>query len=245
MSSNDSDRDAVREWRLSAYEELRKARPDLFENPRDAAYEIVTDRGLQDRVVAQSVGWNIENGVPEQYADLGIVYEDPYITVVKDAVRFRSGHLGPYVRIVPTKTAATAGAAVLPLHDGRVVLVRHFRHASRAWHWEIPRGFGNAGEDAADVARREVSEELDAQVLKLVPLGPVRMDGGASSDLPVLYLAEITAPGNLETEEGIDEIRLVTVRDLKQMVTGGELEDAFTLSALAYANAGGLLAEAR
>jgi hypothetical protein len=71
------------------------------------------------------------------------------------------------------------------------------------------------------------------------------MDGGASSDLPVLYLAEITAPGNLETEEGIDEIRLVTVRDLKQMVTGGELEDAFTLSALAYADAGGLLSDAR
>jgi ADP-ribose pyrophosphatase len=244
VSSNDSEREALREWRLSAYEELRRARPDLFQNPEGAAYEIVTDRDLQDTVVEQSVGWNIAKGVPEQYADLGVVYEDPYVTLVKDAVRFRSGRLGPYIRMIPTMSAVTAGAAVLPLHDGKIVLVRHFRHESRTWHWEIPRGFGDAGEDSAHVAQREVEEELGARVLKLVPLGPVRLNGGVTSDLPMLYLAEITAPGSPETEEGIDEVRLISVPELSRILREGEVQDAFTLAALAYASAGGLLTDA-
>jgi ADP-ribose pyrophosphatase len=239
----DPEREALRRWRLSAYLELRQARPDLFENPEDAAYEIVTEPELQARVVEQSLAWNIAMGVPEQYADLGIVYEDPYITLIKDAVRFRSGRLGPYIRWVPTMSAVTAGAAVLPVHDGRVILVRHFRHASRGWHWEIPRGFGDPGEDPADTARREVAEELGAEVLKLVPLGPIRLDSGVTRDLPMIYWAEITLPVSPESEEGIDEIKLVTVGDFERMIGAGELNDAFTLASVAYARARGLLAD--
>jgi ADP-ribose pyrophosphatase len=240
----DSEREALRAWRLKAYEELRQIRPDLFANPPGAAYEIVTDPESQARVVEQSVTWNVAAGVPEQYADLGVVYQDPFVTLVKDAVRFRSGHLGPYIRLMPTMSTVTAGAAVLAVHDGKVVLVRHFRHASRSWHWEIPRGFGNSGEDPADTARREVTEEVEADVLKLIPLGPVRMDNGVTRDLPMIYWAEITSPGRAETDEGIDEIRLVPVRDLDGMIRDGELADAFTLAAITYANASGLLTEA-
>jgi 8-oxo-dGTP diphosphatase len=58
-----------------------------------------------------------------------------------------------------------AAAAIFD-REGRILLVRHNyeRH-----NWEIPGGIGEAGESAADTARREVREELglDVEVLRL------------------------------------------------------------------------------
>jgi ADP-ribose pyrophosphatase len=241
MSSKDPAQQTLREWRLSAYEQLREQRPELFENPAGAAYEIVTDPAPQAQVAEQSAAWNRANGIPGQYGDIGIVYQDPFITVIKDAVRFRSGHLGAYVRWIPTMATVTAGAAVLAVHQGKYVLLRHFRHASRRWHWEIARGFGTADEDPADTARREVAEELGADVTDLMPLGYIQVEGGFPRDLPLIFWAEISEPRHLEAEEGIDGILAVSPGELNRMITDGELDDAFTLTAIAYARARGLL----
>jgi ADP-ribose pyrophosphatase len=241
MSTASDPSEELRSWRLKAYDELRQQRPSCFVNPPGAAFEIVFDRDAQSSVAEQSAARNRAAGIPEQYGDIGIVYQDEFVTLVKDAVRFRSGYVGPYIRFLPTSTTVTAGAAVLPVHEGRIILIRHFHHASRAWNWEIPRGFGAANEDAADTARRELSEELSAEVTRLIPLGRLRRDAGVPEDLPQLFWAEITQPGRLETEEGIDDIRAVTVAELDRMILDGELDDAFTLAALAYARVHHLL----
>lgn len=206
---------------LAAYSEYRTAHPELFVNPPNAAYEIIFEPDVQRSVTA------------------GLMYQDHYLVLLRDAVRFRDGSIGPYIRSIPA--AAHGGAAVLPLLETRVVLIHHFRHATRAWHWEIPRGFPHGGEDAEDTARREIKEELDAQVSELTALGAVHPNTGSANDFVQLYLAQITGFGRTETYEGIDRTRLVTSVEFDDMVRDGKITDSFTLVAALQARVRGLL----
>jgi ADP-ribose pyrophosphatase len=205
---------------LAAYDVYRKQHPELFVNPPDAAFEIIFEPDVQRAVNA------------------GIVYRDGYYLLMRDAVRFRNGSVGPYIRLI--HTAGSGGAAALPLVDGKVVLIRHQRHATRASHWEIPRGFARPGEDPLETARREVEEELGVSDPELQELGSVHPDTGASNGWTKLYLARIKRIGRIESDEGIDETRQVTADQLYSMVRAGEITDSFTLAAVLQARIRGI-----
>jgi ADP-ribose pyrophosphatase len=206
---------------LAAYDEYRKEHPDLFVNPPDAAFEIVFEPDVQRALGA------------------GVMYRDNYYVLLRDAVRFRDGSTGPYIRLIPA--AGHGGAAVLPLIDSSVILIRHQRHATRASHWEIPRGFARIGEPPEETARREIREELDVPDPELLELGSVHPDTGASNVWTKLYLARLTGLGQIETNEGIDKTRQVTSEQLDTMVQTGEITDSFTLAAILQARLRGLL----
>jgi ADP-ribose pyrophosphatase len=229
------------EFRLAEYELLRRTRPELFANPAGAAYEIVFDPELQDRAARESADRLRAVGRPGHYADLGVVYEDDFMLLVRDAIWFRSGRLGTYTRLLVAGDKVTGGSAVLARYADRIVLVRCFRHASRNWHWEIPRGFGAAGESREQTARRELEEEIGVRVLDIEPLGPLRMEFGMVGDPPQLFWAEVSEPSFLEQEEGLDDVLLATSADLDRLMTQGLLDDAYTLAAIAYARVRGLL----
>jgi ADP-ribose pyrophosphatase len=206
---------------LAAYREYREKHPELFVNPPDAAFEIIFDPDVQRALGA------------------GIVYQDAYYLLLRDAVRFRDGSTGSYIRMIPT--AGHGGAAVLPIVDSSVVLIRHQRHATRASHWEIPRGFGQIGEPPEATARREIQEELGVPDPELLELGSIHPDTGASNVWTKLYLARLTSLGQIETNEGIDQVRQVTPEQLTTMVQTGEITDSFTLAAILQARLRGQL----
>lgn len=215
---------------LGSYAALVAERPELFVNPPGAAYEILLDRREQEAAGG----------------DIGVLYSDPYVILVRDAVRFRNGAVGGYIRVCGA--APGVGAAVLPvLPDGRVVLLRHFRHADRRWYWELPRGFADGDADGAATALRELAEELGHPVVELVRLGAVNTDTGTRVGADEIYLARLgrVTPGDPEPSdarlEGIDEVRTVTAVELAALIAGGEITDGFTLAAYALATARGLL----
>ncbi|MFI6449819.1 NUDIX hydrolase [Kitasatospora sp. NPDC050543] len=232
--------------RLAAYQRLVAERPHLFTNPAGAAYEILLDTADQEFVADQSAADNKRRDLPEEDADIGVVYSDRFIVLLRDAVRFRSGRRGAYIRLCGAKDGV--GAAVLPLlSDGRVVLIRHFRHADRSWHWEIPRGFAEGSDDGSDTARRELAEELGCRVERIDRLGAVNGDSGLRATTDDVYLAHIPASAfevaiaEHAAEEGIDEVRPVSPDVLRKMIKSGEITDGFTLAAYAFATAAGAL----
>ncbi|MEU6672904.1 NUDIX hydrolase [Streptomyces sp. NPDC046853] len=243
------DRAARKQTALTDYAALRERRPELFENPSGAAFEILLDHADQERASGEASRAAVAAGLPESIGDIGVVYRDPYFCLVRDAVRFANradGRLGTYIRIVPV--SASGGAAVLPvLDDGRVVLLHHFRHADRSWHWEIPRGFGDPGEDGAGTAARELQEELGVRVVDFTYLGAVSPDTGLRAGVDHLYLARIGAarvtdsPAPGARAEGIDAYQAVPQEEFRAMVADRRISDAFTLSAYALATAQGLL----
>ncbi|WP_307805100.1 NUDIX hydrolase [Streptomyces sp. VRA16 Mangrove soil] len=237
---------ARRAQKLTAYQKLAAERPALFVNPDGAPIRILLDAEAQQEVADIAAADARARGLPVEFCDIGVQYQDRYVTVVRDAVRFPGGVTGAYFRVCATSDGV--GAAVLPLlDDGRIVLLRHFRHADRQWHWEMPRGFGEPGDDGAATARREVEEELGCPVRELIALGAMEADTGMAASRTDLYLARLEeehfrlAPSPDARSEGITEVRAVPPEELERMLLDGALTDSFTLSALAFAQARRLL----
>ncbi|MGW1492451.1 NUDIX hydrolase [Streptomyces sp. NBC_01410] len=203
---------------MNTYDRLRTERPELFVNP-PGGIEILSD--------------------PESVAAAGgVVYEDPYVMVLRDPVRFPDGRTGTYIRSIGT--TAEPGCVVLPLLDGEVVLVEHFRHATRSWLWEVPRGFGTRGLAGEQNAAKELREEIGADVRELIPLGAVHPDSGAVGDRVLLYAARIDAIGALALGEGIRRTLTVSFAQAEEMVGDGRITDAFTIVALSRARLAGV-----
>ncbi len=128
-----------------------------------------------------------------------------------------------------------AGAAVLPVHDGCIVLLRHFRHSTRQWHWEIPRGFAESAESPERTARRELAEEIGAAARSIQFLGDVHADTGVAASKVGLFWAAVDRPDVSTRTEGIERIELISPDRLDRMLDQGEITDSFTLAAVLHA----------
>ncbi|MFI0483359.1 NUDIX hydrolase [Actinomadura sp. 9N215] len=201
------------------YEKLRRDWPDLFANPPGAWTPILDD-------------------FPSEGGPYGVCYRDQYVLLLRDPVTFPDGRTGGYLRAL--HSTGQAGAAVLPSCDGGVVLMRHFRHATRQWHWEIPRGSPQPGETPEQTARRELHEEIGVPARSIEFLGDLYADTGVAGSKAGLFWADVDHPHDSHLEEGIDRIELVAPARLDLMLDRGEITDSFTLAALLHARRRGL-----
>ena len=187
---------------------------------------------MADRFAAQSL--------PREWARAGIFYEDPYIILLRDAVIFPDGKPGLYHRVIARHDEPT-GVAVLGRYDEKFVLVRHFRHPSRAWHLEIPRGAVGADEDPGHIAHLEISEEIGGTIGSLVRLGLLHGASALMRHSVVLVYAELQSIGTPALGEGIADILLVSPSELERMIAEGAITDSFTVAAAYHARLRGLL----
>jgi len=221
------------------YRELVASRPELFSNPPGAAFEILLDEDeIKQAETVMETTLADAGGSPE-WARVGVAFRDQYVMIVRDAVRYVDGSLGTYIRMVDLYPGVV-GVAILPICRDEVLLIRHFRHATRTWHLEIPRGFGMSA-DSAVSARNELREELGGEAVDLESLGDMYPDAGASRSRVALFLARLETYGAPEAREGITEIRSIPVADFERMIADGVLDDAFALAVYARAKARGLL----
>jgi len=180
-----------------------------------------------------------------EWADIGIICNDPFVVILRDLVEFPDGNLGSYIRLYNRAyiEEGAAGVVTLPEKDGMLLLMHNFRHATRAWHWEIPRGFGEPGVDAEEQAKAELSEEIgvNASDIGLVNLGVFYSNTGLEGHSVNLFLAHITSSGVPNQEIGVDELRWVSVTELEKMIADGEITDGFTIAAYTKAKLKGLI----
>jgi ADP-ribose pyrophosphatase len=222
--------------RRDDYFALVKARPDLFRNPDDAAFKILLDEAEIGQAEAYMAGKLTERGAPAEWAQVGVAYQDQYLYLLRDAVRFADGSLGTYIRSVDPEPDGCPGVAMLPVWQGQVLLIRHFRHGTRAWHLEIPRGFGSDSDPEVS-ARAELTEEIGAAEVTLTNMGELYSDAGSDGAPVILFYAEIGSYGGPELEEGISEIRPTPLADFERMIADGDLHDGYLLAAYARAKA--------
>lgn len=225
---------------LADYLAFAKAHPTLFVNSPGAGFTILLDEAEIREAESQMTQCLKAKGMPTKWARVGIAYRDQYVMILRDAVRFPNGSLGTYIRFV-SEEDDPPGVIVLPLYQGQILLIRHFRHATRAWHIEIPRGFGKKGLSAEENARRELEEEMGAIVSRLISLGQVYPDTGTGSLRAELFYAELESHGHVEAYEAITELLPTPLSEFERMIRENEITDGFTLAAYARAKACGLL----
>lgn len=122
-------------------------------------------------------------------------------------------------------------AAIVPvLPDGRLVLIKQFRHATGGDLWEIPAGTLEPPEPPLECARRELVEETGYAAGSLTALGRFWCAPGFCTELMHLYLAEDLRPAEqaLETDEQI-AVHEFRVEEVEAMVADGRIADAKTL----------------
>jgi ADP-ribose diphosphatase len=213
------------EHALDGYLALVRERPDWFANHPAGGIEILTDPGDIALACTAARSHRTAAGLDVSDTRAGLLAKDPYMTVVRDAVRFPDGSLGLYNRVMETSPVA-----VLPLLDNLPVLVRVFRHGLRDWSLEFPRGGADRGESPEAAARREVIEETGATEAELEPLGQFTPGGSSLSIRAHLFIARIDQVGASDPLEGIEDVHAYPVADVERLIGDGVIIDGFTMA---------------
>jgi ADP-ribose pyrophosphatase len=222
------------------YQTLMNKHPELFENT-DSIIKVITDLKRIGEWQEKKRGQLSANERPLQWADIGVVLDDPYIVVLRDLVEFPGGQLGGYFRVLNRADLnGGQGAVVLGEMDGKILLLKLFRHPVRSWSFEFPRGFGEPGISAEQQAKNEIQEEVGGVVAELVDLGLYYSNTGLEGNKVKLFYAKIESVGKPEEKEGIESILWVSSSELEIMIARAIITDGFTIAAYTRAKLRGL-----
>lgn len=167
------------------------------------------------------------------------------VRVREDRIR-RPGHPEeePFTRLVVEHPGA---AIILAVDDrDRVLCVWQYRHAVAQTLVQLPAGLCDVdGEDAAEVARRELAEEAGLEAQEWTHLASTYSSPGFSAERSHFFLArDLREVGRgdftPEHEEAEMELGWVPFAELHEAVASGRLADAHLVTAVLLANARGL-----
>jgi ADP-ribose diphosphatase len=140
------------------------------------------------------------------------------------------------VRVKREVVCHPGSVVMLPcMSDGRVLLVRQYRHAARQALWELPAGTLEPGENPRHAAQRELAEETGFRAGSLKHLCDFFPSPGILSEKMHLYEARGLTPsrGNPDPDERI-RVRRCTRGELRKMISTGKILDAKTLVGLLW-----------
>ncbi|MGP8161102.1 MAG: NUDIX domain-containing protein [Candidatus Dormibacteria bacterium] len=159
------------------------------------------------------------------------VFQGRLLTVHDDTVETAGGNLAG--REIVEHPGAVAIVAVDD--EGRVLLVRQWRHAIGRALWEIPAGTLGRGEDPESAARRELSEETGytAGAWERTATGPVAP--GYSAEILHLFAAHQLSPGQAHTDPDEHVVaQLFTAAETRRLIADDAV-DVKTIAGLALA----------
>ncbi|HEV2348615.1 MAG TPA: NUDIX hydrolase [Terriglobia bacterium] len=128
----------------------------------------------------------------------------------------------------------SGSVVVLPhLHDGRLLLVRQYRHAAGQALWELVAGGMERGESPQEAARRELLEEAGYRARSLTPLFNFFPSPGVLTERMHLVEARglTLAQARPEPDERI-RVGRFTRRQWKEMLEARKIKDGKTLAGL-------------
>jgi ADP-ribose pyrophosphatase YjhB (NUDIX family) len=150
--------------------------------------------------------------------------------IVDDAGR----EIKDYLVVAPKQSAddLVSGVAILPIYKNKVVLLKTFRHAIRRALLEVPRGFIDSGENPAEAAVRELTEEtgLMCSTGRLVDLGICSPEAGMIAARVALFAALDCEAGTRtdELEMGLGKCVSFSPQEAEHLLQQMVLEDVTT-----------------
>jgi len=160
-----------------------------------------------------------------------VIYEGPIFGVRRDEVLEPGG-------LLTTREVIThpGSVVVLPvLDDGRIVMIRQYRHATRQYLWELVAGRMDPGETPKKAAARELMEETGYRAKRFKVFLDVFPTPGFLEERMFILLAEGLTTGEAHPEEDEKIIsRTFSVKELKRWLLQGNLRDAKSIAGILY-----------
>ena len=157
------------------------------------------------------------------------IYKGRIVDLSLDRIRLPNGNVCELELI-----RHPGAAAVVPVDDeGRVLLVRQYRHASGGWLLEVPAGKLDGGEPAEECAARELEEETGYRASELIEIGRVDPNPAFLSNRCWTYLAlgcRSDGTVSLDPSEEI-EVSLVPIGDFARLIDDGTITHSLVIAA--------------
>ena len=159
------------------------------------------------------------------------VFEGKVFSVDRDRVKMPNG------RTVTVDVVRHSQSVVLvPVPEpGKVILVRQYRYAVNAFLWELAAGSVDEGESPEQAARRECHEEIGLVPSTTVRLGAMYPTPGYCDEEMVFFRLsglEQTDEKAAQDEDEDIEVKIFELRDAREMIRRGEIQDMKTLVGL-------------
>ena len=127
-------------------------------------------------------------------------------------------------------------AVVLPVFpDGRILLIRQYRHAAGEYLWELVAGHKEPNETFAEGAKRELIEETGYTAKSVRRLLAIFPSPGLLSERMEIFLATGLTKGaaHPEADEKITS-RILTLHEAEQWIRTGKIRDAKSVSGILF-----------
>jgi ADP-ribose pyrophosphatase len=159
------------------------------------------------------------------------VFTGKVFSIDRDRVKMPNG------RTVTVDVVRHSRSVVLvPVPEpGKLILVRQFRYAVNAFLWELPAGSVDEGESPEEAARRECHEEIGLVPSTIVRLSAMYPTPGYCDEEMVFFrlsgLEKTDEQAAVDEDEDI-ETKVFDLRDVREMLRRGEIQDMKTVVAL-------------
>jgi 8-oxo-dGTP pyrophosphatase MutT (NUDIX family) len=162
------------------------------------------------------------------------LFQVPWLTVRKDTCETPNGKIIPsfYVNEYPD----WANAFCLT-KEGKVVMVKQYRHGLGEVGIELPGGVVDKGESAEEGVKRELLEETGYRFDSVEFLGTISANPSTTNNLMHMYLAtggEKVAEQNLDEEEEVEVVYL-TIDEVKKLVRERRIVQSLHVNCIMYA----------
>jgi len=133
----------------------------------------------------------------------------------------------------------SGGVGIVPVIDGKVILIEQFRISIERELIELPAGRLEPNEEPISCAARELEEEIGYRANKLIPIATYFASVGNSNEKMYLFLALDLkkTERRLEADERIQEV-VMSLETVTEKLANQEFEDSKTIiglrEALAY-----------
>ncbi|MGE5520370.1 MAG: NUDIX hydrolase [Candidatus Dadabacteria bacterium] len=162
------------------------------------------------------------------------LHKEPWLTVRKDKCELPNGKVVPsfYVNEYPDWVNALAFTK-----DGKVIMVRQYRHGIGEEGIELPGGVVDDGETWQHAMERELMEETGYQFEKLEYLGKISANPSTTNNLMHMFLA---TGGEKVAEQSLDhleelEVDFITLDELKDLVKQNKIVQSLHVNCIMYA----------
>jgi len=163
------------------------------------------------------------------------VFENSKFFVYADHIADGEGREVPDYLVVAPRVhtdALITGVTVLPIYEGRIILLKTFRHAVRSVVLETARGFVDPNETPAQAALRELTEEtgLVCAPDRLIPLGSSFPEASTLQARVALFVALDCKLGERtdQSEIGLGQCVSYSIEEAESLLMDMSLEDVTT-----------------